>query len=785
MAGCLVLALSASNALATFYYWDPQGKGTGGPTSGTWENSDWSTSASGSTSPIAWPENTPALFAFGTSVSTPPFTVTMNSSHTVAGIFNGNSKPACAVSVNGTGTMIISGQQGFFVASPGITTLNVPISGSGGQVVTESSGELDLYGANTYTGGTEIGFPTGTSFSGSIGFNNNASFGTGTISFALCTVVTLALQGSSAVNIPNAVLNDETSTVNCTITGNPAGLTFSGPWNLTGVTGAANMSLSSGGVSGNVVTISGAVSGANGITLNGPGIFVLSGANSYGAAGVAGGSTTIASGTLILANTSGSATGVSGISVSSGSATLTGNGIATGTVDNFGNISTTNMAGGTATLTTGSQTWEASSTYQWAINNATGTAGAASGWDQLIVNGGMTINATSANPMAINIISLTAANQPGALATFSNTRDYSWRIIHSTSPPIAGFSTASVTVNSSMFSNSLGSAVFTVSTNNTASGGDLFVNFVHAPALTLSNVTAPQGSNAVFSAVNTIANSTAATAVYSWKSNNVPLSDGGRISGSATPTLTIANVQMGDAATYTVTATNAAGSNSASATLTISNPSTVVTWATPAPITYGAALTTGQLDATANVPGTFAYNPNIGAVLNTGTSTLSVIFTPTDTNDFKSATNTVSLVVSPAPLTVTAANFTRPQGVTNPVFTGTIVGLQNSDNITATYSCSATTNSSRGTYPIVPALVDPNNRRTNYTVSLINGTLDVGTVLTWANPPAILYGTALGSSQLNATANVPGNFAYNPNAGTVLNVGHLLAFRRLHAERYR
>jgi len=48
--------------------------------------------------------------------------------------------------------------------------------------------------------------------------------------------------------------------------------------------------------------------------------------------------------------------------------------------------------------------------------------------------------------------------------------------------------------------------------------------------------------------------------------------------------------------------------------------------------------------------------------------------------------------------------------------------------------------------------------------------------ITWANPAAITYGTALGANQLNATAhgagtNVSGTFAYNPPAGTVLGAG--------------
>jgi hypothetical protein len=54
--------------------------------------------------------------------------------------------------------------------------------------------------------------------------------------------------------------------------------------------------------------------------------------------------------------------------------------------------------------------------------------------------------------------------------------------------------------------------------------------------------------------------------------------------------------------------------------------------------------------------------------------------------------------------------------------------------MTAAYSCSATIGSSAGDYPIVPSLVDPNNRQTNYAVNLVSGTLTVAqptSVITW------------------------------------------------------
>jgi hypothetical protein len=104
------------------------------------------------------------------------------------------------------------------------------------------------------------------------------------------------------------------------------------------------------------------------------------------------------------------------------------------------------------------------------------------------------------------------------------------------------------------------------------------------------------------------------------------------------------------------------------------------------------------------------------------------VFTPNDTVDYSSATTSVSLVVSPAPLTVTANSMNRSYGQPNPVFTGFITGVTNGDNITADFVCSATTNSPSGAYPIQPVLIDPNNRLGNYTVTTNNGVL---TIVLW------------------------------------------------------
>ena len=68
-------------------------------------------------------------------------------------------------------------------------------------------------------------------------------------------------------------------------------------------------------------------------------------------------------------------------------------------------------------------------------------------------------------------------------------------------------------------------------------------------------------------------------------------------------------------------------------------------------------------------------------------------------------------------------------------------------------------------------------------------TIDVGKAtptITWANPAAISYGTALSGTQLNATASVPGTFVYTPASGAVLNAGTGQTLHvDLHADRQR
>jgi hypothetical protein len=101
----------------------------------------------------------------------------------------------------------------------------------------------------------------------------------------------------------------------------------------------------------------------------------------------------------------------------------------------------------------------------------------------------------------------------------------------------------------------------------------------------------------------------------------------------------------------------------ATATINVDKAIPTITWASPADITYGTALSSTQLDATASVPGTFTYTPSVGTFLTAESGqTLSVYFSPTDTTDYAPAASTSTINVEKATPTL---NVSAPCGVYN------------------------------------------------------------------------------------------------------------------------
>ena len=119
----------------------------------------------------------------------------------------------------------------------------------------------------------------------------------------------------------------------------------------------------------------------------------------------------------------------------------------------------------------------------------------------------------------------------------------------------------------------------------------------------------------------------------------------------------------------------------------------VITWPTPADIPYGTALGATQLNATADVPGSFVYTPDTDTILPVGgAQLLSVAFTPTNTTLYNPASASVHINVTKAaqaPLTVTGAPGSAVYGTT---FTVGVAGGSGTGAVTVTASgaCSNT-----------------------------------------------------------------------------------------------
>ena len=186
------------------------------------------------------------------------------------------------------------------------------------------------------------------------------------------------------------------------------------------------------------------------------------------------------------------------------------------------------------------------------------------------------------------------------------------------------------------------------------------------------------------------------------------------------------------AGSYTITAAYAGDENfnsaSGSVNYSIDQLTPIITWPTPAPITYGTPLSAVQLNATASVPGSFVYTPAAGAVLGAGSQTLSVTFTPTDGVDYTTATTTVPLTVNKGNLTVTANNASRVYGAANPAFTPSYSGFVNGDTSAVltgspSLTTTATAASPVGSYTITAAAGTLS--AANYSFTFVNGTLTV------------------------------------------------------------
>jgi len=195
-----------------------------------------------------------------------------------------------------------------------------------------------------------------------------------------------------------------------------------------------------------------------------------------------------------------------------------------------------------------------------------------------------------------------------------------------------------------------------------------------------------------------------------------------------------------------------------------------IQWPTPAAITYGTTLSATQLNATASVPGTFVYSPAAGSTPAVGADKLTVKFTPSDTTAYTTQTLSVDLTVNKATPTIT---WPAPAPITaGTALSATQLNATASVGGSFTYTPAKKTIPAAGIDTLSVTFTPSNTDRYNSATASISLTVNqLIPTITWPTPAPIVSGTALSTTQLNATASVPGTFLYSPAAGSTPAVG--------------
>ena len=344
-------------------------------------------------------------------------------------------------------------------------------NGSGATSLTKAgAGQWVLGGANTYTGLTtinagvmEVAALTNGGTASSIGQSTNAATN---LVFGAPTA-TLRYNGSSNATTDRGFTLSSGAGGGATIESSGSGtLTIDNTVAMAYGTTNQTRLLTLGGTNTGANTFSKVIanngSSATSLTKAGVGKWFISSTNTYT------GATNVNAGTLAITG-SGSINASSGVTVAAGanfvynssttmtnSISLSGAGTssrailggagtigATVTLNDLGDTLSPGNSPGIQTFTS-AQTWSSFS-YDWEVNNFTGTT-AGTDFDQLGLN---TLNLTGgAGSYILNVLSLTASNDAGNVPNFSEINN-SWTIL--TSSGITGFDAANWSINTSGF----------------------------------------------------------------------------------------------------------------------------------------------------------------------------------------------------------------------------------------------------------------------------------------------------------------------------------------------
>jgi autotransporter-associated beta strand protein len=332
-AGSILASAAMHASAATQVYFDLNGTtaGIGALTDGStynWDSTTWQNGSSSGTTIGNWVNDGTGFARFyqpaGTTVINA--TITLSNTEKMVGMLLNRGSISLNFTASGSGNFNITANtpsplQGFLVGltSPGLAadSLNfyAPLTGAGG-IIQQQSGQISLYGNNTFSGGF------GTTGGQVTNYNNANSFGSGSIQFSgtASSVQGIVKSGTPALTIPNDVyfepLNKDlvqqanwlpNTGINLVTNGSAGapGTTWSGNWHLPitqtytvpgttpvtyNTTGEATIQL---GTSGSYSQISGVISGDSNTILDigsstaaqnanpNTGHLVLSGANTF------------------------------------------------------------------------------------------------------------------------------------------------------------------------------------------------------------------------------------------------------------------------------------------------------------------------------------------------------------------------------------------------------------------------------------------------------------------------------------------------------------------------
>ncbi len=341
------------------------------------------------------------------------------------------------------GTNKLTGSQGLIVGGTGGTGIRVNLAGAQnftGDTVISTGARLTIgnnlalqnsalnvgsAGGNfSLAAGTNAGRVTGETASASPTFGGlkgsrnlltvfSATAGNNETNLAASAVTGFTLNpGAGKHHVYTGVIGNFATGTTLTVTGSGT-QEFTNAHTYTGATTITGGTLA--------ITGSGSINGSSGVNING-------GTLRYSSSTALSAAVTFTTGTLAGTNWGGT---LSGLTVGAGDTISPGN--------------------SPGSATTGSQTWAASGTYLFEMNNATGTAGADPGWDLLSGSGTLDISAIDGAEFNIKLTSLTLGNAAGLASNFNEALSYTWLLADFGG--ITGFDAAAFNIDTSTFQN--------------------------------------------------------------------------------------------------------------------------------------------------------------------------------------------------------------------------------------------------------------------------------------------------------------------------------------------